>query len=44
MIVRPAVTVGAVPGPRATAGLLGAGAVLGVVGGVLGINGMRRRR
>ncbi|MFC5063865.1 inner membrane protein YhjD [Actinomycetospora atypica] len=44
VIVRPAVTVGAVPGPRATAGLLGAGAVLGVVGGVLGINGMRRRR
>lgn len=44
VIVRPAVTVGAAPGPRATAGLLGAGAVLGVLGGMLGINGMRRRR
>jgi membrane protein len=41
VIVRPAVTVGRVPGPRATAGLLGAGAILGVLG--LGV-GRRRGR
>lgn len=41
VIVRPAVTVGRTPGPRATAGLLGAGAVLGVLG--LGL-GRRRGR
>lgn len=40
VIVRPAVTVGRVPGPRATAGLLGAGAV---VGAILGFGGRRRR-
>jgi membrane protein len=44
VIVRPAVTVGRTPGAGATAGLLGAGAVLGVVGSILGVNGMRRRR
>ncbi len=44
VIVRPAVTVGRAPGAGATAGLLGAGAVLGVVGSILGVNGMRRRR
>jgi membrane protein len=42
VIVRPAVTVGRTPGAGATAGLLGAGAVLGVVGSLLGVNGMRR--
>jgi membrane protein len=41
VIVRPAVTVGRTPGPRATAGLLGAGAVLGALG--LGL-GRRRDR
>jgi membrane protein len=41
VIVRPAVTVGRTPGPRAAAGLLGAGAVLGVLG--LGL-GRRRDR
>ena len=41
VIVRPAVTVARGPGARATAGLLGAGAV---VGAVLGINGVRRTR
>jgi membrane protein len=40
VIVRPAVTVGRIPGPRAAAGLLGAGAV---VGAVLGFGGRRRR-
>ncbi|MEJ2868222.1 inner membrane protein YhjD [Actinomycetospora sp. OC33-EN08] len=44
VIVRPAISVGRAPGARTTAGLLGAGAVLGMVGGLLGINGMRRRR
>ncbi|MHC1562366.1 inner membrane protein YhjD [Actinomycetospora sp. C-140] len=39
VIVRPAVTVGRTPGPRAAAGLLGAGAILGVLG-----LGMGRRR
>ncbi|PVZ07952.1 inner membrane protein YhjD [Actinomycetospora cinnamomea] len=42
VIVRPAVTVGRTPGPRATAGLLGAGALLGVLG--LGLGGRRRDR
>ena len=42
VIVRPAVTVGRVPGPRATAGLLGAGAILGVLG--LGLGNRRRDR
>ncbi|MDD7966675.1 inner membrane protein YhjD [Actinomycetospora lemnae] len=41
VIVRPAVTVGRTPGPRAAAGLLGAGALLGVLG--LGYGGRRRR-
>lgn len=41
VIVRPAVTVGRAPGARVTAGLLGAGAVLGVLGG--GLLGRRRR-
>lgn len=36
VVVRPAVTVGRRPGPGTAAGLLGAGAVLGVVGGLLG--------
>ncbi len=40
VIVRPAVTVGRIPGPRATAGLLGAGAVLGAL---VGFGGRRRR-
>ncbi|NMO92584.1 inner membrane protein YhjD [Actinomycetospora sp. TBRC 11914] len=44
VVVRPAVTVGRSPGVGATAGLLGAGAVLGVVGSILGVNGMRRNR
>ena len=42
VIVRPAVTVGSTPGPRVTAGLLGAGTVLGVLGG--GLLGRRLRR
>jgi membrane protein len=42
VIVRPAVTVGSAPGPRVTAGLLGAGTVLGVLGG--GFLGRRLRR
>ncbi len=42
VIVRPAVTVGSAPGPRVTAGLLGAGTVLGVLGG--GLLGRRFRR
>jgi membrane protein len=42
VIVRPAVTVGRTPGARATAGLLGAGALLGGVLG-LGLSGSRRR-
>lgn len=44
VVVRPEVTVGRAPGARTTAGLLGAGAVLGVLGGILGVNGMRRGR
>ena len=42
VIVRPAITVGRTPGPRATAGLLGAGALLGVLG--LGLGRSRRDR
>lgn len=42
VIVRPAVTVGRTPGPRAAAGLLGAGALLGALG--LGLGGRRRDR
>ena len=44
VIVRPAVTVGRTPGARTTAGLVGVGAVLGVVGSIVGVNGMRRGR
>jgi membrane protein len=44
VIVRPEVTVGRTPGARTTAGLVGAGAVLGVIGSIVGVNGMRRGR